>query len=125
MAHLFTATCHAYVNVVTARTLTRLSEEVVIGRIRIGCEQVSEAFKRTNECLPLFNVTHRDLNIDDRLRGQIWHGSRADVFDPKEDITQGVSNRSRLTLEFAHPLRVVGNDVYRWIESLFETWMAL
>jgi hypothetical protein len=47
------------------------------------------------------------------------------VFDPKEDITQGVSNHSPLTLEFTHPLRVVGNDVYRWIESLVETWMAL
>lgn len=87
VAHLFAAARFADVNVVAARTLAGLSEEVVIGRIRIGREQVSEAFKRTNECLPLFDVAHRDLNIDDRLRGQIWHGGRADVFDPDEDIT--------------------------------------
>ena len=58
VAHLFVASCGTYVNVVAARALRWLSEEVVIGRIRIGCEQISEAFEWKNERVPLANIAH-------------------------------------------------------------------
>jgi hypothetical protein len=58
VAHLFVASCGTYVNVVAARALRWLSEEVVIGGIRIGCEQISEAFEWKNERVPLANIAH-------------------------------------------------------------------
>ena len=124
MPHLFFTAHLAHMDMESARARHRLPEEMKIGRVGIGREQIPEAFKRGNKGLWESHVANRDLDIDDRLRGKAGDRGGADVIDLESIVAKRISNRGSFAFEIVRPLLLVVNDPDRRIKPVIEAGMA-
>jgi hypothetical protein len=71
----------AHMEVVCARTLRRLGQQVIVGRLRGGHEQVPEPLERLDISVSRLDRLHRELEVEDGLGWEPWHSGGADVLE--------------------------------------------
>jgi hypothetical protein len=103
----------AHVDLVRADAADVLLEVLVFRVGRIGDELVSERFKRNDERLPRHHPVDRDLDVDDRLRGETGDGRRSHMLDPHGDRPECLPEPGRFLLEQTRPRGVVVGDEER------------
>ncbi len=125
MAELVLAACRADVQVMGARALRRLGEEVVVGRLRGRGEQVSQPLQRRDVPLQPLDGRDGELKVEDRLGRKPRHRRRAHVLQADGLLAQRLRDAKQLRRGQSRPGRIVVHDAHGRVEAVVQRRMPL
>jgi hypothetical protein len=125
VAKLVLASPLADVQVMGARTLRGPGEEVMVGRLGRGHEEVAERLEGAGVADARLELLNGELKIEDRLGGEAWNRRRAHVLEAHRRLADGVLDAAELRCGEGRPGGVVFDDADRGIEAVVQRRMPL
>jgi hypothetical protein len=113
----------ADVDVVRARALCGLAEEVEVGPRGIRGEEIAQILQRSYIHRRALDGRDRQLKVEDRLRCESRHRGGTDVLQPHGDRANGFPDATELVARCGGPLGVVLDDLNRRVEAVVQRRM--